>query len=855
MPALRRRSFSAIPLAALAVLLAVAPAAAAPQVPEAQQSSGVILHRMQKLGVVGSVLYLAAHPDDENTRLIAYLSNGEKVRTGYLSLTRGDGGQNLIGPELGPGLGVIRTQELLEARRIDGGEQFFTRAVDFGYSKSPEEALSKWGKQEVLSDVVRVVRTFRPDVIVTRFDVDGSGGHGHHTASARLAREAFALAADPESFPEQIAEGLQPWQTKRLFFNASTWWSRDVRQRALDDPEHWLALDVGGYNALLGMSYNEIAGRARSAHRSQGFGSALRRGAQDEYLRFDLGQPMLTPNLFDGIDLSWGRIEGGAAIGQAIEELIASYRADDPAASFGQLVALRTQLATAFVAVDPDGADAAWIGRTIDAVHGLLQQVTGTVIEVGATSGSVAQGETLEMYLSAIQRQAGEFFQVVNVSSSTGVTSEIGESIPWNEELRKELKLVTDESTPIDQPYWLTNAPGTLYNPTGTGHLGIEPMSRSGSVYRTLLRVPSAETNLDVDRELAYTWVERVEGQRTRRARVTPIASIEPVDSVVVVSGNTVTIAVEVEALRDDLSGTLRVGLPMGWAMSNMPSDVEGMKRGDRKRFELDLTRTDAAVEGTISFSFEGPQGSTDKTMHVIDYTHIVPQTWYSTASVRVVPLSAEVNVASIGYIKGAGDDVPSALRRIGLTVEMVDPERVTATDLERFDSVVVGIRAYNAVPAMARVQPLLMDFVQAGGTMVVQYNTASRDMVVDPQTIGPVPFALTRGRVTVEESPATFLLPEHPLLNVPNKLTDADFDGWVQERGLYFAAELDDAYSAPIAWNDPGESPLNGALIACDFGEGRFIYTGISLFRQLPAGVPGAYRLLANLVARRSAR
>lgn len=832
----------------------VAPVAASPQVHEPQESSGVILHRMHKLRVVGSVLYLAAHPDDENTRLISYLSNGRKVRTGYLSLTRGDGGQNLIGPELGPGLGVIRTQELLEARRIDGGEQFFSRAVDFGYSKSPEEALAKWGKQEVLSDVVRVVRTFRPDVIVTRFDVDGSGGHGHHTASAQLAREAFALAADPEAFPGQIAEGLQPWQATRLFFNASTWWRRDVRKLAQEDPEHWLAMDVGGYDALLGMSYNEIAGRARSAHRSQGFGSALRRGSQEEYLRLDLGQPLLTPDLLDGIDLTWGRIEGGAPIGRAIEELIGTYRAEDPAESFGQLVALRTQLETATALVDPGGPDAAWMRRTMDAVQGLLQQVTGTVIQAEAARGRVAQGETLAMELTAIQRQPGELFELVDVAG-VGAEWKLGETVPWNEEFSADLELVTDADTPLDQPYWLTNPPGTLYDPAGTGHLGIEPISRSGSVFRAMLRIPSAETQFGVDRELSYTWVERVEGQRSRRARVTPVASIEPLNSVVTVSESAATVAVELEALRDGLAGVLTAVPPEGWTVTAKPAAIEAMARGERRRLEFELSRTDGAAAGQLEFAFEGPLGSTDKTMHVIDYAHIIPQTWYSPAAVRLVPLNAEVSVQSVGYINGAGDDVPRALRRLGVSVEIVDPERVTAAELARFDSVVVGIRAYNAVPAMARVQPLLMEFVENGGTMVVQYNTASRDMVVNPRTIGPFPFALTRGRVTVEEAPATLLLPEHPLLNVPNQLTEADFEDWVQERGLYFAAELDGAYSAPIAWNDPGEAPLNGALIACDHGKGRFIYTGISLFRQLPAGVPGAYRLLANLIARRAAR
>ncbi|QDV06013.1 Mycothiol S-conjugate amidase [Planctomycetes bacterium Poly30] len=860
MPAFLRRIAPSLSLFAACVACSLlSPARAAAQRPPEQLNSGEILHRMQKLGVVGSVLYLAAHPDDENTRLISYLSNGAKVRTAYLSLTRGDGGQNLIGPELGPGLGVIRTQELMEARRVDGGEQFFSRAVDFGYSKSPEEALAKWGKREILSDVVRVVRTFRPDVIVTRFDVDGSGGHGHHTASALLAREAFALAADPDAFPEQIAEGLRPWRTTRLFFNASTWWSLDVRDHALADPEHWATVEVGGYDSLLGMSYNEIAGRARSQHRSQGFGSALRRGSEEEYLRLDLGAPLaareFAGGIFTGIDLTWNRIEGGAEIGAAIDAMVAAYDPLRPEKSFEALSNLGAKITAALVTLDPASADAAWMRRTLASVHDLLQQVTGTAIEARAARAMVARGETLATSIVATQRIPGDFFELISVTPPRAATRSVGETVPWNTELEAEVALETDANTPIDQPYWLANPFGTLYDPSSTGHVGIEPISRSGSVYRADLRVKPVGRALSAERVLMHTWVERVDGQRSRPAVVTPVASIEPADPVVVVTGDRAEISVEVRALCDGLSGSLGVDAPTGWTVVEQPSAIEGLARGDRRRFEIQLERTVEAVNGALRLSFEGPLGETDRTQHVIDYPHIVPQVWYSAAEVRLVPLDVEVSVQSVGYVNGAGDEVASALRRIGVTVEIVDPEKAEPEDLARFDAVVIGIRAYNAVPGMARLQPMLMDYVKAGGTMVVQYNTASRDMMTDPRELGPLPFSLTRGRVTVEEAAPTFLLPDHPLMNEPNRLTAADFDGWVQERGLYFAGDLDPGYEALIAWNDPGEAPLSGALIACDFGEGRFLYTGISLFRQLPAGVPGAYRLLANLLVRRAER
>jgi len=826
-----------------AALLAGAPAAA--QRPAEAPDAGRILHEMRGLGVLGNVLYLAAHPDDENTRLISALVNGRHVRTAYLSLTRGDGGQNLIGPELGDALGVVRTQELLEARRIDGGRQFFTRAVDFGFSKSPEEALAKWGHDAVLADVVRVVRTFRPDVIVTRFDTDGSGGHGHHTASARLAHEAFALAGDPAAFPEQLAGGLEPWKPTRLFFNGSTWWKADLAAVAASDPARWVTVDVGGFDPLLGTSYTELAGKSRSQHKSQGFGAAETRGRALEYLRLDEGPAPAAGDLLDGIPLGWERVGEGATIGALVDALVARH---DPAhperslAQLGVLVRALDALATR------DGELGFWArvhGRTARA---LALELAGVVVEASAPEASVPRGETRATTVSVLQRGAGPRLELVALEGP-GTRLEVGEPLPENQALARELPFTAAPDEPLDQPYWLAAPHGDLYRPAA-GH-GIEPVLPARA-WSAILRLPDG-LELRVERPLFYTWVDRVAGQRTRPVVVTPVASIEPVDPVALVPGARVSVPIEVEALVEGLEGRLEVTPPAGWTLEGTIAPLGPLAPGARGRVSVELRRGPEAPAGVLHLAFSGPRGTSDRTRHAIDYPHLLPQTWYAPAEVRLVPLDVKIDVHTVGFLEGVGDDVPRALQRLGITVERLDPASAGAEDLERCDAIVTGIRAYNTVPALARLRPLLLEFVARGGTLLVQYNTAGGELPGGPP--GPLPFALTRARVTVEETPPTFLAPGHPLMTTPNALGGGDFAGWVQERGLYFAGELDPGYVPLIRWSDPGEEPQDGALITCDWGQGRFTYTGLSLFRQLPVGVPGAYRLLANLVARRSPR
>jgi hypothetical protein len=452
--------------------------------------------------------------------------------------------------------------------------------------------------------------------------------------------------------------------------------------------------------------------------------------------------------------------------------------------------------------------------------------------------------------LTVLQRRPGPPLEVLRFVSPAGEAIPVNETLPSNRPLTKEFSYAVSATQPFDQPYWLSAPHEGLFHPGG-GAKGVEPMAPGASVFRCVLRLQDG-LEISVDRPLMQTRVDRVAGEITRPVVVTPVASIEVEDSVVLVTGEHASVSVELLALTDDLGGEWKLSAPEGWSVEKTPPPVEHLKRGERKLLQVDLRRAKQARGGPLHFTFSGAKGAADRTMHVIEHAHILPQTWYSPADVRLVPLDVAVTTKTVGYIDGAGDDVGKALTRLGFAVVHIDPATASPADLDKCGAIVTGIRAYNTVPALARFQPTLLAYVERGGTLLVQYNTNGGDLVLDAKQIGPFPFVITRDRVTVEEAPPTFLAPTHPLMTTPNKLGPADFEGWVQERGLYFTGELDPKYTAIISWNDPGEKPLNGALITCDYGKGRFIYTGLSLFRQLPAGVPGAYRLLANLVAAR---
>ncbi|MCB9169653.1 MAG: PIG-L family deacetylase [Flavobacteriales bacterium] len=825
-----------------------------PQRPPDQPDAAHILHEMEKLEVLGSVLYIAAHPDDENTRLIAWLANGKMVRTGYLSLTRGEGGQDLLGPELGDALGIIRTQELLEARRIDGGEQFFTRAVDFGFSKNAKECFEKWGHDEVLSDVVRVIRTFRPDIIITRFPPTREAGHGAHEASAILAAEAYDLAGDPKAFPEQLEQGLQVWQPRRLFFNGSTWWRKDLADIAKNDPD-WYTVDVGGYDPLLGESYTEIAARSRSMHKSQGFGSAATLGPSIEYLHFEKGDKPQGDDIFAGIDMTWGRIGDHASLALDAEQLIDAFDPRRPERSLDAL-------ATFSQAIDGhriELADLPWCSYMGHLADEIWQQCAGIMFHLVGGTPWVAQGGRTELHLEAIGRNAPD---VLISGGDAGHPLARPGDVPFVVELGQGSLTDTPIDVPIpdiyDRPYWLARSHTDRYDIPDPGAIGrpeLPPLLTYGlelgdkSAFEDPGSVPGKGHYFTV--HAAYRFVDRVNGERIRPVYVTPVASVIPRTDIVIARGGPQTVTVDVQALSDSLTGQLNVDLPKGWATTKDLKLVHIDKREEKQTFTYQLVPMKDAQAGAVHFTFTGAKGNSDRTLHEIAYPHIMPQVYYTPAEVKLVPLDVKCTARTVGYVMGAGDDVPKAIEQLGVQVEMIDPATATVESLAKYDAIVTGIRAYNANPAMKDLNPMLMRYVENGGTLVSQYNTLSRDMVLPDSLFGPYPFHVTHDRVTVEEAPPTFLQRDNPLLKYPNVITATDFDGWVQERGLYFVREMDAHYTPLIAWNDPGEDPLKGALITCAYGKGRYVYTGISFFRELPAGVPGAFRLFANLISK----
>lgn len=789
---------------------------------------------MQKLNVLGSVLYIVAHPDDENTRLIAWLANGKKVRTADLSLTRGDGGQNLIGPELGDALGIIRTQELMEARRIDGGEQFFTRAVDFGFSKNAAESFEKWGKQEVLGDVVRVIRQFRPDVIITRFPPTREAGHGHHEASAILAAEAFDLAGDPKAFPEQLKEGLQVWQPRRLFFNGSTWWRKDLAEFAKNDPD-WFTVDVGGYDPLLGLSYTEIAGRSRSMHKSQGFGAAETRGEMLEYLKFIKGDRPKTKDIFEGIDMTWGRVKD-LDLSSEISAMTSSYAPAEPERSADALLHLHGALSLCYRT-----SDQPWAGWKQHDVEELLMDVHGITMEAMSPTPTIVARSLAKVDVNIVSRRPGSIAAGTNGASRVTLEPNRTSTFP--------LDLTAPERP--DGPFWLELPHNDLYRFEDARNIGAPTLPVHFQVPCTL----SFADGTTIIRQLPvlYRWVDRVKGELVRECHVTPSSSIYPKRGAFMVVQHSQVVDLGIEAYTDLKGCTVHCEKPYGWKMSAMEQAIPDLHQGDKVGAEYLFVKDDGCEEGILEVGLSAGQSYDRRTQRSITYDHLMPQVYSTPAIFKIVPVDAQVNARTVGYIKGAGDDVPQAIEQLGVKVEFVDPATATLESLKRYDAIVTGIRAYNTTKALKDLNPVLMQYVEQGGTLVVQYNTKSSDMVLPDTLFGPYPFSLTRDRVTVEEAPPTFLAKDHPLLNTPNKITGKDFEGWVQERGLYFCGKLDPHYTPLIAWNDPGEQPLNGGLITCDYGKGRYVYTGISFFRELPAGVPGAYRLFANLISKRT--
>lgn len=815
------------------------------QTPRTYTSSEILL-QIKKLNVLGSVLYIAAHPDDENTRMLAYLANEKLYRTGYLSLTRGDGGQNLIGDEQGVDLGLIRTQELLAARRIDGAEQFFTRAFDFGYSKSPDETLRFWGHDKILSDIIWVIRKFRPDVIITRFPTTGEGGHGHHTASAILAGEAFDAAADPAKFPEQLKNGVRIWKAKRLLWNTFNFGGNNTQN------ENQFKLDCGDYNPMLGKSYGEIAATSRSQHKSQGFGVPAQRGPVIEYFRTISGEPPVN-DLMDGVNISWDRLlSGGQLISRPVNEdnvqrlvdsISRTFSIEYPERSIEPLVRLYKKIESF--------DDPYWREQKLSEVKKIIENCSGLFIEATTNKQFFSPGDSMRLNLVVNPRLSSD---ILNADAK------VDDFYVIFDQLKKNVNAVKSYTTyiPMDvkptQPYWLEI-------PMEKGSFTVNSQEQIGKAESDPLNIDFSMMIFDKEfifnRPIRYKHTDPVKGELYQPVSILPVAELKTEKDLYLVSKRD-ALEAKLQVVPNSNSNSVFQLSALVPDQSKTPGGrrdiiLNGLKKENNLSFPLTVKADDLDKKsGNISLSLvdtKNPLIRAHTFKRVIDYDHIPSIIYQKEANVKSVYVDLKTEGSLVGYIPGAGDKIPEALQQMGYKVITLKESDMNPVYLRQFDAIVSGVRAYNTQEWLIDAYDALMQYTREGGVLMVQYNTNNQLGPVKAK-ISPYPFTIGRNRITDEEAKVNFLLPEHPALNFPNKITEADFSGWIQERSIYHPEKIDSNYSRILSMKDPGEKENDGSLIIANYGKGRFVYTGLVFFRQLPAGVPGAYRLFANLIA-----
>ena len=793
-------------------------------------SGPAIAQELRSFRQTASVLYIAAHPDDENSQLIAYLARGRGYRTGYLSLTRGDGGQNVLGPEFGETLGLIRTHELLAARRVDGGRQFFSRAIDFGFSKDYRETLGIWGREEVLGDIVRVIRTFRPDVIVTGFSTVPGGTHGHHTASGVLGLAAFKLAGDPKAYPEQL-KYLQVWQPKRVCLS-----TRD------GGGDNGIRMEINDTEAPPGDSFGEIASRSRAMHKSQGFGGfggGRGGGVRYQSFRFLDGEPA-TKDLLDGVDTTWARFPGGAALQPAIDELVAKFSPTAPAASIPAVLSLRASLNE--LSKDPRLNRDALLNEKRFQLDHILQSCLGLKLVTEVTNAEVVPGETMHLHQTATVTAniPVKWLGVLYPGGAEPVGGEL-DLLP-NTTVSREATQKLPPGTPISQPYWLRAEPSPgLFRVPWEGQIGT-PENSSIFALEQVFRVGDQVVILR-DEPVQLTNHLKVAIQR-RLEVIPPVSLAFPSGVELFAPGASREITIAATASRANAAGTIGLEAPTGWTIIPASRPLHLTSEGDQAKYTFKVTAPAVPGSGMLRAraTVNGVVCSTGR--KEVHYAHIPPLLLQAEASLKGVVLELATRGHEIGYLPGAGDSVAEALQQMGYSVTTLANADLTVERLKAFDAVVVGIRAFDTHRDLGGHLPDLFAYAEAGGNVVMQYNR------VDGLTAAPLKLTISSDRVTDENSPVTFLAPDHPVLNTPNKITSADFAGWVQERGIYFPRQWDERFVPILAANDPGESPLRSGLLVAPYGKGHFVYTSLVWFRELPAGVPGAYRLFANLVS-----
>ena len=798
-------------------------------------TSSEILHGIQKLNTLGNALYLAAHPDDENTLLIAWLSKEKKVRTAYMAMTRGDGGQNLIGTEQGEYVGLLRTHELLEARKIDGGEQYFSRAVDFGYTKKTEEALQTWGKDKILADVVYQIRKLKPDVIINRFPPDERAGHGHHSASAILSAEAFDAAADPTKFPEQLKE-LEIWQAKRLVWNSYARGFNNI------EPEtgSFIKLSLGEFNPLLGKSYPEIASEARSKHRSQGFGSAVSRNERYEYAIHVKGDPAKN-DLFDGIDITWNRISGGENIHKALKEIISKYEIQRPSASVSGLIKVLNLIENLPVSIYKENKKTECLN--------LIMACAGLYFEANSASFSISPGQKLKLFFTAIKRSQVEVkLNAIKINGVAVKDTLLNSTLTYNKAFENSIEVPILLNTPITQPYWLIeNAEKGFYKIYDESKRGL-PMAKDPLIATFEFEIASNPLKFSAPVKFKYT--EPSFGEIYRYLEIRPEVMVNFEEKVYIFTNQKPTsVAIMVNSNVLNLNAKVVLELPQDWKVEPEFIDINTVEKNKEKKVTFVVTPPTNSTEIIMKVKAITQNGTFDRSLENIKYEHIPELNIFPTAVAKAINLNIQKRGQNIGYIAGAGDDVPDALKQIGYTITNLNESNIS-TNLNLLDAIIVGVRAYNTEDWLVNSQDLLLNYVKEGGNLIIQYQTQAFYGTVKTKDLGPYPLSIGRGRVTDENAEMKVLKSNHSILNYPNKIDPKDFEGWVQERGLYFSDKYSDKYEAIFSIKDEGETEQEGSLLYAKYGKGNYIFTGLSFFRQLPAGVPGAYKLMSNLIS-----
>lgn len=810
------RSFTSI----FIFLISIVALAQAPQ----KLNSVEIYDQVQKLNFLGKVLYVAAHPDDENTKLITYFSNHYHAQTAYLSLTRGDGGQNLIGTELREKLGAIRTQELLAARRIDGGEQFFTRANDFGFSKEPNETFSIWNKNEVLEDVIQVIETFRPDIIVNRFSHNTPGTtHGHHTASAMLSLEAYDLVK---------------YKPKRIFFNTSWWFYGSQEAFDAADKSKLLAINSNVFYPLKGKSNNEIAALSRSQHKCQGFGTLGSRGDEIEYLELLKGDLPSNTNLFEGIDTSWNRVKGGNEIGKILYEIEKNFNFGNPSVHIPNLIKAYDLIQNL--------EDSHWKEIKSKQIIKIIEACSGLFMEAVADTETTTKDSNFNINIEVINRSQSNA-KLISVKALQLPLETKNSVLKNNEKINFQLKnVVIGENIDYSNLFWLKEKQTEgMYR---VSDKSIRILPEVSSNFPVVFTIEIEGKTIEFVKNICYKFNNPDDGETYVPFTVLPDVTTKIEPEVIIFNGTqSKEITVSVKAHKANAKGVLSLNIPNNWKVSPNEISFEIAAKNEDKKFTFTLYPTKKEITTKIKAKVEINNQTIDKELITIQYPHIPKQTILVPSESKIVKLDIETKGKNIGYIIGAGDEVNKNIENLGFTVTNINVNEITDDNLKRFDAIILGIRAFNVIDELKYKNKTLFNYVANGGNLIVQYNTTNNLVTKE---IAPYNLELSRDRVTDENAKVTFLQPDHKVLNQPNKITSKDFEGWVQEQGLYYPNKWSSEFIPILASNDEGESSKTGGLVIAKYGKGNYIYTGLSFFRELPEGVSGAYRLLANLIA-----